>query len=236
MRNCQCIIVLHGWQSSKEKWNKVKEIIGREGIEMIVPDLPGFKPETKLDHSWNLDNYLDWVEKLVERKKNSNDLTEPFFLLGHSFGGRISIKFAVKHPLKLKGLILVSSAGIRDRKRSVSKLAFLNKFNFLPGYSYLRKFFYRFIVRKTDYLKTEGAMRETFRDVIKEDLRHLLSKIKVRTLILWGEKDKITPMSDANLMKKEIENSELKVLGGIGHAPYIEDPEILAKEILTFIQ
>lgn len=236
MKSCQYIVILHGWQSSDEKWRKVKEIIEKEGVKVIVPDLPGFKPETKLDHPWNLSNYLDWAENFIEEKKNSGGLTEPFFLLGHSFGGRISIKFALNHPEKLRGLILISSAGIRSKRMLVSKLTFLNIFNFLPGYSLLRKAFYKFIVRKTDYLRVEGVMRETFKKIIMEDLSMFLSKIKVKTLILWGRKDKVTPVSNAYLMEEKIEGSELKILENIGHTPYLEDPEALASEILTFIQ
>jgi len=236
MKSCQYIVILHGWQSSKEKWNKVKEIIEEKGVKVIIPDLPGFKPETKLDYPWNLSDYLDWIENFIEEKKNLGDLIEPFFLLGHSFGGRVSIKLALNHPEKLRGLILVSSAGIRNKKMLASKLILLNKLSFLPGYLLLRKAFYKFVIRRTDYLRVEGVMKETFKKIIKEDLSVFLSKIKVKTLILWGKKDKVTPVSNAYLMKKKIEGSELKILENIGHTPYLEDPKTLANEILTFIQ
>ena len=139
MENCQYLIILHGWQSSKEKWAKVKETIERGGVRVIVPDLPGFKEENRLDRAWNIEDYVKWFENFFQKK-------EKFFLLGHSFGGRISIKFASKNPDKLAGLILVSSAGIKPRKRTVSKLApSLKKLSFLPGYFFFRKLFYKFI-------------------------------------------------------------------------------------------
>lgn len=230
MENCQSIVILHGWQSSKEKWNKVKEFLEKKGIEVIVPDLPGFKQENRLPKPWNLDNYVDWLKDFTKDK-------EKFFLLGHSFGGRISIKFVSRFPSKIRGLILVSSAGIKHKKSFIFSFVFLlKKFSFLPGYSFFRDVFYKKILKKTDYILAKGNLKETFKNIIKEDLTSLLSQIKTETLILWGEKDKITPLQDAYLMKEKIANSELKILKSTGHTPYLECPEILAKEILKFVK
>ena len=79
----------------------VKEILDSKGIKVIVPDLPGFKKETALTRVWDLDDYVDWFKDFC------SDFDEPFFLLGHSFGGRIAIKFAAQNTERLKGLILV---------------------------------------------------------------------------------------------------------------------------------
>jgi len=226
------LIILHGWGSSKEKWEKVKEILEKKGVKVFVPDLPGFKEE--LEQVWRLDDFVGWVENFIEKHRIS-----VFFLLGHSFGGRVAIKFAFKHPEKLKGLILVSAAGLRPKSIWLSLIAsissFFKIFSFLPGYETLRKIFYKFILRKTDYFKLKGKMKETFKEIIKEDLTPYLSQIKVPTLILWGEKDKITPLRDGLLMKEKIENSELKILPKVGHAPYLEIPERLSADIFNFL-
>jgi pimeloyl-ACP methyl ester carboxylesterase len=235
--NQKSIVVLHGWYSSKERWQKVKEIIEKEGIKAEIPDLPGFKEETKLNNPWNLDGYLGWTEKFIEEKKNSGELAEPFFLLGHSFGGRVAIKFAIKHPEKLKGLILLSAAGIKLPENPVAKYSLIfKKLYFLPGYNLFRKIFYKFILRKTDYIKLEGVMKETFKNTVGEDLSGLLPEIKTKTLILWGEKDNVTTLSDAYLMKEKIKNSKLEILKGIGHTPYSENPAILGFKIAEFIK
>ncbi len=236
------LIILHGWQSSKEKWQRVKQEIKQyyentsRSIEIIVPDLPGFKKETALDRTWDLDDYVEWF------KNFSSCHSEPFFLLGHSFGGRIAIKFARKYPEKIKGLILVSAAGIIPKKNLyrylISAFAKITrKFAFLPFFPFFRKIFYKYILRRTDYIKAEKFpyLKETFKNIIKEDLRKHLSKIKVPCLIIWGEKDKMTPVSDAYLMNKEIPNSKLQILQGIGHFPYIENPKFLCRKIKDFI-
>jgi pimeloyl-ACP methyl ester carboxylesterase len=229
------LIILHGWQSSKEKWQRVKENIESDEIEVIVPDLPGFKPETELKEPWNLDNYVEWLKDFSQDR-------EKFFLLGHSFGGRVAIKFATRYPEKLYGLILVSAAGIKREKsqifstsinffNTILELPFLRKFK-----PFLRKLFYRYILRKTDYLEAQGALKETFKNVVEEDLTPFLKEIKIPALILWGEKDKITPLSDAYLMKKEIKFSQLEILPDIGHTPHLENPELLAQKIKEFLK
>ncbi|MBU4299565.1 alpha/beta hydrolase [Patescibacteria group bacterium] len=234
------LLILHGWQSSKEKWQAVKEKIEQYNenssrcIRVTAPDLPGFKKETGLTHPWDLGDYLNWLEKF------SSEIPEPFFLLGHSFGGRLAIKFALRHPEKLNGLILVGTAGIKHKKTSfelfLSKIAKMgNKFYFLPFFSFFRKIFYRFIVRKTDYLKTEGLLKETFKKIVAEDLTPFLPQVQIPCLIIWGKNDKITPLEDANLLKEKIKNSRLEILENVGHTPYLETPEKLAEIIINFL-
>lgn len=236
------LIILHGWQSSKEKWQEVKEELEKKGIKVIIPDLPGFKKDNGLKEAWDLDRYLDWFNNfLAKEEKETLELSKGFFLLGHSFGGRMAIKFASQN--QLRGLILVSAAGVESRK-NLSKLKkkavspfipIIRYFSFLPCYEFFRRAFYKYILRKTDYLKTEGYLKETFKKVVEEDLEPYLPKIKTRTLIIWGEKDKILPVSNAYLINKKIKNSELKVLKGVNHAPYLKKPKLLSKVILNFL-
>ncbi|MDI6883016.1 MAG: alpha/beta hydrolase [Patescibacteria group bacterium] len=229
----ETLLILHGWQSSKEKWQQVKVAFEKGGVEVIVPNLPGFKPETELNKPWNLDDYIEWLKNFSQDRKS-------FFLLGHSFGGRIAIKFAAKHPKRLKGLILVSAAGIKPKKTLwlflISIIAKIgNKFSFLPFFSFFRKLFYKFLVRKKDYFEVKGTIKETFKKVVKEDLTPYLSKIQTPTLIIWGKNDKITPLKDALLMAEKIKNSKLEILENIGHTPHLENPQLLAQKIKTFV-
>jgi len=241
----ESLIILHGWQSSKEKWQAVKKEVEKYGLRTIGPDLPGFKEETKLIKSWSLDDYLVWLEKfLFNKKRNFSQANSKMFLLGHSFGGRLAIKFAAKHPEKLKGLILVSAAGITPRPKIkiaifalFSKIA--NKAFSLPVLNFFHPFIRRavyFLIGLDDYrlIKTD-VMKETFKKVISEDLTSLLSKIKTPTLLIWGDKDRATPLKDAYLMNKEIENSRLEILKGLDHTPYKQNPGLLAQKIIDFI-
>lgn len=234
------LIILHGWQSSKERWQKVKDLLEENGeLEVVIPDLPGFKQESELDRVWSLDDYVDWLASVTENR-------ERFYLLGHSFGGRIGIKFAIKYSYKLYGLILVSAAGIKKEKTvfedvlekgaEFSRALRIGEIPIIKEiWGLLRKFVYSILLRKTDYLKVSGFLKGTIKKVLNEDLSPFLSEIKVPSFIVWGEKDKITPLGDAYLMNKEMKFSQLEILNGIGHRPHMENPELLVQTIEKFI-
>ncbi len=231
----ETIFILHGWGGSSRSFKSLRNLLLEKGLLVYALDLPGFGGASAPPKPWAVDDYVNFVSNFVLAQK-----IDKFYLFGHSFGGRIAIKFAVKYPEKLKGLILCSAAGLKPRKTFWQILIFGlakigNKFSFCPGYSFFRKIFYKFFIRKTDYLRTKGLMKETFKKVINEDLTSFLSQIKIPSLIIWGRKDKITPISDAYKMNKEIKNSILKIIPEGNHNPHFQFPQKLTEYILEFI-
>lgn len=230
----QPILILHGWGGASDSWTQVQKILANQGHRVIVPDLPGFGKSDLPQVPWSLDEYLNWFSNFVQNLNFNH-----FFLLGHSFGGRIAIKFSAKYPEKILGLILSSAAGIKHKKTLWQLFLFAlarmgRRLPFLSGYSLFRKTFYRFIVRKKDYFEAKGVMKETFKKIIEEDLTPYLSQISLSTLILWSQIDKMTPLSDAYLMKEKIKNSRLEILEKRGHSLHLKNPELLCQKILSF--
>ena len=222
------ILILHGWGSCAKKWDKVKELLENQGYQVFVPDLPGFGQNPPPNKAWNIDDYVEWVKDFCEK----NNLSR-FFLSGLCFGGSVAAKYSLRYPEDIEKLFLSASAGIR--KKTAKKEFFKKISPFFRGFSLLRRIFYRFFV-KSDYQYTSGIMRETYLKVINEDISGLFSQIKVPTVIIWGEKDDITPVADAYFMNKEIKNSQLEVLPGIGHRIRKEAPELLVEKIIKHIK
>ncbi|MFH1181187.1 MAG: alpha/beta hydrolase [bacterium] len=226
------LLVLHGWGRGSISWLKIKEILEAKGVKVLVPDLPGFGRNPWPKNPWAIDDYAKWVKDFAEK----NNLG-PFFLLGHSFGGRIAIKFAVKYPEKLTGLILMSAAGI-TRRKSLKNFAFFVLAK--AGKLFFRQRLFKRIIYKLagarDYMLAGGIMRETMKKTISENLKPYLSKISVETLIIWGKNDKETPVADAYLINKAIPGSKLEILDNIGHRINFEVPEVLAQKIIEFIK
>ncbi|MFH1727524.1 MAG: alpha/beta hydrolase [Pseudomonadota bacterium] len=227
------ILILHGWGSCAKNWQRVKEGLENGGCKVFLPDLPGFGESPPLEKAWSIDDYVVWVKDFVE--KNNFD---QFFLTGHSFGGSIATKYALKFPKEVKKLILIDPAVVRVkdiRKKIIAKISkFFKIFSCLPFYSLMRRAFYKFIV-KSDYLSTEGPMRETretYLRVIKGDLSNSLSDISVPTVLIWGKKDKFTPLKDAYFIKGKIVEARLEILLNIKHNPQTENPELLVETIL----
>ncbi|MEK7519344.1 MAG: alpha/beta hydrolase [Patescibacteria group bacterium] len=223
------ILILHGWGSSSAKWEEVKGILVRYGIKVFVPDLPGFGYSQAPSRAWAVDDYVEWVREFCEK----NNLSQ-FFLLGHSFGGTVAVKFSLKYPEKIKKLFLVAPAIIRRKsfqKETIKKTA--SFFSFLP--SFIKKIIYKLLIR-SDYPATFGVMRETYLKIIQENLSSYLSEIKVPTIIIWGERDIITPFSDAHFIKEKIPGSKLKTFPDVGHSLHKEAPAQLVQNILQDLQ
>lgn len=229
------IFILHGWESRVEKWRPLKEELEGVDFEVFLPELPGFGETPPPERAWGVSDYAQWVK---ER------LPKDYFLVGHSFGGRIAIKIAARNPKGLAGLILIDSAGIRPRKQlkrcifwflaKSSKILFL-----LPPFCFFKScarwMLYK-LVGERDYYRAQGVMRMTFKKVVAEDLKKTMKKIKIPTLILWGERDKITPLSDGRLMNSLIKNSLFKIFSDTGHDLPLKFPQKTARQIVKFCQ
>jgi pimeloyl-ACP methyl ester carboxylesterase len=225
-------VILHGWGSNSDRWTLVAELISQKGFKVIVPDLPGFGQSDALSMPWDTNKYINWMEGFV-KELNLGD----FYLLGHSFGGALASKIAVKHAQEVRRLFLVSAACVRKKtaKKSLFKKAskIIKLFYFIPYYGFLRKAIYKFIIRKSDYIYVEGIMKETYLNVVAEDLSFHLPFIKVPAIVIWGDKDEFTPLDDGYFIEKQIKNSKLIVIPGAGHDLNRKQPEILAEKVIN---
>jgi pimeloyl-ACP methyl ester carboxylesterase len=231
------ILILHGWgwPISSPQWARVRKLLAAAGYTVFLPDLPGFGQTPSPKEPWTIDNYVEWVKSFCEK----NNLSQ-VFLLGHSFGGSVATKFSIRYPERVRKLILVDSAAIRRKrlKKEIQKMVahFLNRFSFLPFYGFVRKAAYRILFRHSDYLLTEGVMKETYLKVLGEDMSDIFSNISVPTLLIWGGKDGITPLEHAYFMKEKIPGARLEIIPNVKHNPHREAPETLAEKIKEYIQ
>lgn len=233
------ILILHGWGSNSGRWQRVKELLEKKGIEVLALDLPGFGIIPSPPKPWGRDDYINWILQKVKEKN-----WEKFNLLGHSFGGGVAVKMATNFSEKIDKLILCAPAIIK--RKSIKTylfywLAFLGRRIFsLPGlkifYPQAQKLVYK-LAGARDYYVADGIMKETMKKIAKEeDLETILERIKTPTLILWGKKDDVLPLKDAYRIKEKIKRSQLKVLPGAGHSPHREAPEELSKILISFLQ
>ena len=95
------LLILHGWGSNSGRWQRVTDLLRKQEIEALVLDLPGFGIVSSPKRPWTRDDYINWI---FQKAKERN--WEKFNLLGHSFGGGLSVKIAVAFPEKVEKLIL----------------------------------------------------------------------------------------------------------------------------------
>ena len=232
------IIILHGWGISGEKYGKVVQLFKKEGYDVFSPDLPGFGNELLSKNAMSVDDYAGFTFEFLKKHK-----LKRVYLIGHSFGGRVAIKFSVKYPQMVKGLILTGAPGIKHKlrlhKRIIMYVAviFGELFKFRPFLSvkdFIRKGLY-FMIGEWDYYKA-GDLRETFKKTIAEDLKQYLPALSMPTLLLWGENDRVIPLSDGKKIQKLIPKSTLVTIENAGHKVPYEQPEKFFHETKRFIE
>ncbi len=232
------ILVLHGWGSSSDSWVDVMEILSGKGYKVICPDFPGFGKSRTPDSVWSVDDYMNWFNGFVHSQNLKN-----FYLLGHSFGGRIAIKFSINYPDMVKNLILCDSAGIKPKlgfkDTMIAYAAHIGNVIFSPHIlerfkDGARNIFYSFL-RHKDYVKADGVMKEIIKKIIDEDLLPRLSEIQTKTLVVWGKEDKLVPVKYSYIFKEQIKDSVLEFLEDVGHSPHVEAPDKLSDIIVSFL-
>jgi len=225
----QSVVFLHGWRSEGGVWQDIMQNLDAPSYAL---DMPGFGQSATPPQPFTVSGYADVVAAFIKKLELQN-----VCLVGHSFGGRVGIKLAAEHPEIVQKLVLVDAAGFRDdsaglklKKSAARAVKPLFK---LPGLKQLRPKIYKMIGAE-DYTATP-QLRETFVNLINEDLSPYLSKISQPTLIIWGGQDKVTPLDFARRMQGAIRASELTILKGAGHFSFLDQPQQFADALKTFL-
>jgi len=205
---------------------------------VIVPDLPGFGKTPVPSTVWGVEEYANFVFSFTKAIG-----WEKFSLLGHSFGGQVAIQYGLKYPQTLETLILAAAAGIRRKPGvKVRTLKYISKilgfFLQLIPLKRLRegiRYNLYMAIRRPDYERVQGVMREVFRKVLSQDLGLLLPDVKTPTLIIWGEKDSSTPVADAYTMKESIPEAQLEIIPNMNHDLNFKVPGKLAEATHRYI-
>ncbi|HSF33873.1 MAG TPA: alpha/beta fold hydrolase [Candidatus Tectomicrobia bacterium] len=215
------VLLLHGWGGAIESLTPVLNDLQRAHT-VYAFDLPGFGESSSPPSAWGSAEYAQLTLKVMDRL----NLDRPH-LIGHSFGGQVSLRLAAACPERVGKLVLVGSAGIRTRPRLATRLkrwaARLGKWFAVHGGAIgerLREEIYR-RVRSQDYADA-GPLRATLVKVLNEDLTALLPQIKSPTLLVWGEQDRDVPLAAARVMVRSIAGAQLVVFENAGHFAYLD--------------
>jgi len=228
------ILMLHGWGDNLNTFNKISKQL-EKNYEVIRLDFPGFGKSQVLENDWYLNDYINFTQQFIEKLNIDVDI-----LLGHSFGGRVIIKGVSENILQANKIVLISSAGIKKsdtlKNKIIKGITKTGKLmTYIPPFYFFRKKikkkFYDQI--QSDYLNAED-MKVTFINIIEEDLQSNAKKIEKPTLLIWGEKDDVTPVNDGQKIHKLIKNSKLEIIKNSSHFVHQEKPEEVIKLINNF--
>lgn len=227
------LIILHGWnQGGAETW---QEIMGKLALQhpdyrIIAPDLPGMGESEQPKRIWNAEDYANCITNILEKL----DIKKAC-LMGHSFGGAIASIIASQSPNLCSELILLAPAIVRpplsSKQRLTKKITTFGKQNLEKvGLKKIveksRKVWYK-LLGSSDYLKTEGIMKDIMAIVVREDLTSILPHIKCHTIIIWGKKDNYTPIWQLDIIRRQIPQNHVYMLEDINHGIHLYAKKVL---------
>lgn len=231
------LVLMHGWGCNITTLVSIEKVAVDAGCKVYNIDFPGHGESPDPPAVWGVEDYTQVLEAIVKEES----IKHPS-LLGHSFGGRVGILYSSRHD-DMDKLILVDAAGIKPRR---SAKYYVKVYSF-KAYKRLMYFFlgkrraeeklnaYRAKVGSSDYAGASPRMRAILSKVVNEDLKHCMPLIKASTLLIWGENDTATPISDARYMEKHIPGAGLVSFPGCGHYSFLDNPYQFAAVLRSFL-
>ena len=248
------VVLVHGSNASLHTWEPWRERLVAKGYRVVTLDLPahGLSGPTP-QGLYTSAAYVGIVEQLVDRLK-----LQRFVLGGNSMGGGVSWRYAVAHPDRLAGLILVDAGGrpmpkgaslplgfrlarvpvARDILASVTPRSLIEQ-SFKQSVSNQAIATPAMVDRYWELLLYPGNRRATvqrFGQYSGDDgAAAKLKGLAVPTLILWGREDKLIPVSVAAWFSQMIPGARVTILDGIGHIPMEEAPDRSLAPVLDLL-
>jgi pimeloyl-ACP methyl ester carboxylesterase len=221
------VVLVHGLAGSAQWWSRnVSELCTR--YRVVVPDLIGFGRTARAGRLPRIARVAEvlcsWQEALGLERAH---------LIGHSMGGQIAAHLAARFPQRLGCLVLVDSAGVprplrpRHLARSAASMA--------PPQAWGDPLFLRTIAEDA-LLAGPRTLAQALYHIVRDDVRPLLPQISARTLVVWGERDRLVPVEDAAVFRALIPNARQVVIPGAAHNPMVDRPSVFNRIVLRFLQ
>jgi pimeloyl-ACP methyl ester carboxylesterase len=251
------LLLLHGIAGSSQTWIPAMELLQDE-FTVVAPDFVGHGHSAKPSGDYSLGNFANWMRDLlivlgIERAT----------VIGQSFGGGVAMQFAYQFPDRCERLVLVDAGGlgrevswllrmvtlpaaeyvlplvfpsfVRSVGDSVARLAGRAGFRSVPAVEIWHAY------RSLTDQETRQAFVRTMRAVIEPGgqtisaMDRLYLAEHIPTLIVWGERDRVIPVSHAYQALMAAPTSRLEVLPGLGHFPQAEDPATFVDILRDFV-
>lgn len=218
------VILMHGWGCNHTTVASIERLLTPH-FKVYNLDFPGFGGSSTPPAVWGVEEYTRLLEAFVK-----TEAIERPILIGHSFGGRVSILFASRNATHK--VILVDAAGVKPRrplKYYVKVYSFKLWKRLLPLVVGRKRAdetieAYRRKSGSADYNALTGTMRNILVKVVNEDLKAVMPRIQCPVLLIWGKNDTATPLRDARTMERLIPDAGLVAFDDAGHYSFLDKP------------
>ena len=219
------LVVIHGGGDGARTWlPSMTELCNH--YRVYVPDLPGFGRSQPMDGNYGILEFVEFLEGFI----HSLGLKR-FHLVGHSVGGSIALRYALKFPHKIGKLVLVGSIflgkemalwarflsySVFCRSLGVAAVAMLKAVKWLVNLVYAPLQFVSPLPQAKLNLGTSITTLEEQTTLLVNQL----SELMVPTLLVWGAKDSVVPVRYAYAAAEIIPDCQLHIFEGCGHFAY----------------
>jgi pimeloyl-ACP methyl ester carboxylesterase len=243
------VILIHGIAASLRDWDRLSPVLVEAGYRAIAVDLPGHgdSPHPQDPHKFG----LKVVYTAFESWLDGCDLPDPVHLLGHSLGGYLGLRYALRRPERVQSLALINPL------YCIAQITpGLHLFRRRPGLgTHLIRIAPAWLIKRA--LAWDPAGADSFppevRRQISEDYKratpHFLNitrripdltpelrRVPSPVLLLWGDRDRTLDPASFPLMAARLPRVEQHRLAGSGHQPHIGRPELVNRYVLRWLE
>ena len=208
------LVFLHGWGQNIQMMLPIAKPFTKK-YNCLLIDLPGHGKSSEPEVELKTNDFVVILKELFDKLKIKNPI-----LIGHSFGGKLSLMFASKY--QVEKLVLFGSPFKKEMTKmplKVKMLKFLNKVPVLNLLSPLA----RKLIGSNDYKNASEIMRKTLVDTVNLDIEEEVRKIKCPALLIWGSNDQAVKLTRAKELEQLIKDSALIVYENRTHYAYLEE-------------
>lgn len=242
----ESVLLVHGFGGDKDNWTRFSRYL-TDKYHIVSIDLPGFGESSRIpQESYSVDAQI----KRIHDFANTIGLKK-YHIVGNSMGGCIAGVYAAEYPTEIISVGLFAPAGItpvvenelvKELKKGKNPLLVSTdeEYEHLLYLCFEKQPYIPWAVRS--HLAAVAIKHRDFNEKVFKEfatdfvLEKRMKDIKTKTLILWGDKDKILDVSGAGVLEKGIPNSKKVIMKDCGHTPMIERPEETAGYYLEFIK
>ncbi|MBE8524460.1 alpha/beta fold hydrolase [Amycolatopsis sp. H6(2020)] len=240
------VLLVHGHPFDRSMWRPQAEHLARTGYRVVTPDLRGYGQSKSQGTKTGLDVFASDLVELAGHLE-----LDRFVLGGLSMGGQIVMQLVKDHPGRVEALVLADTfAGLDTPEAKRARYETADRITEEGMERYAEELLPKMISKQTRATRPDvekhvmtmmrGAPKEGAAAALRgraerPDYTPGLRDIDVPTLVVVGSEDEFTPISDAELIHREIRTSTLVVLEGAGHLPNLERETEFDEALSTFL-
>lgn len=245
------LLLVHGLTGSAANWSELAPPLS-ERFRVLVPDLPGHAGSSALPAAFGLDGYAERVRALAERERML-----PAAVAGHSLGGLVALRLALRHPEEVSALVLAATAGIESTTRrarfwlgvsarvrpgkwvaparhlaeapGLARRLVFGPLEVADPLSLSPRAVAGFLQSARLHTDVVGAVRA----LVEDDPRLHLGDLRCPCLVLWGARDRQLPIGDGYELARRL-GADFRAIADCGHLLIGERPAACLDAFVSF--